>query len=274
MKRVLVACVGLLLAGCSNPVAQGDDLVAQLGDTITAWEKSGYEDYTARFAVRRTVDDEFRVVEVVAAGGEVVSCEPEGDWTDLWIDPVELCVDPAVDPNRFVLALFGSVEADHLALTTHDDGYFLERLTYDDPDRDGEERLITVLRLDAVPTRLAFWKENAPENYEIVYSMENLNGMGGGPGDGVFEVAVRNGQVVECDAQMNWQPSSQVKCRPAVSDPIAILFFWLAQFNDEHTQVTYDPEWQFPIEAFYDDPNSVDEETRIRVHRFEVIEDS
>ena len=271
---MLVALAALLLVGCSNPIAQDDGLLTRFGDTISAWEATGYEDYTARYAVRRTAVDEFRVVAVVVAGGEVVSCEFEGDWTNLWIDPVELCAEPAVDPNRFALALLGSVEDDHLAVSIHADGHFVERLTYDDPNRTGEERLVTVLRLDALPTRLSFWKRNAPSNYDIVYSVANLNGMGGGSEDGIFEVTVRNGKVVECVAQLNRRPSSQTECRPAVSDPIVILFSWLARFNSDHTEVTYDAEWRFPTEIFYDDPSSVDEEHRIRVHRFEVLEDA
>jgi hypothetical protein len=273
MNRVLLACLGLLLAGCSNPITQGEGLSGQFGDTLAAWEQQGYQDYTARFAVRRTEGDDFRVIEVVASGGVVISCDPEGDWTDLWVDPAEVCADPETNPILFMLTLLGSVDADHLAVSLHDDGYFLERAAYDDPDRTGEERLVTVLRLDAVPTRLAFWKQNAPDNYEIVYSRANLNGMGGSSGDGIFEVTVRDGKVVECVAQMNRQPSSQTECRPAVSDPISILFFWLAGLSPDHTEVTYDPVWRFPTEAFYDDPNGVDEETLIRVHRFEVLED-
>ena len=262
----------MLLAGCSNPIAQGGGLLSRFGDTISAWETTGYEDYTASYAARRTANDDFRVVAVTVAGGEVVSCESEGDWADLWIDPVDLCADPAVDPNRFVLGLLGSVEEDHLAVSIHADGHFLEQLTYDDPNREGEERLITVLRLDAVPTRLVFWRESGPASYDIVYSMQNLNGMGGGPGDGIFEVTVRDGKVVECVAKLNRAPASQTECRPAVSDPIGVLFHRLAQFNADHTAVTYHPDWRFPTEIFYDDPNSIDEETLIRVHRFELLE--
>jgi len=270
MTRALLVILALLATGCSSPLTQGDQLFGRFDDTVAAWEAQGYEDYTARYSVRRDARDEFRVVEIVVAGGEIVSCEVEGDWTNLWLDPSDVCREPETDPNRFMFSLLGSVDHDHLEVAVHDDGNFFDRVTYDDPDVLGEERLLTVLRLEAVPTRLAYWEQNAPRNYEIVYSRENLNGMGGGAGDGIFEVVVRDGEVVECAAQMNRGSASQVRCRPAVADPIGILFFWLAQLNADHTEVTYHPEWRFPMDVFYDDPDSVDEETRIRVHRFEV----
>ncbi len=274
MVRVLLPVLAALLAGCSGSVTQGDELFGQFDDTISAWDEQGYEDYTVRYSVRKAVGDPFRVVEITVAADVVVSCDSEGDWAGLGLDPFEICSEPEPDPVRFMLSLLGPVNTDHLEVSLHDDGHFFDRVKYDDPDQTGEERLVTVLRLDAVPTRLSFWRQNGPEDYRIVYSRANLNGMGGSPGDGVFEVVVRHGKVAECVAQMNRRPSSQTECRPAVSDPISILFSWLATLNPNHTDVNYHPEWQFPTEAFYDDPNSVDEETRIRVHLFEVLEDS
>jgi len=272
-KNLAVVLSLALLAGCTGS-ASNADLVGLFGDAQAAWDEQGYEDYTVRYSMRTVVGDDFRVVEIEVAGSEAIACSTEGDWDGLGIDPVELCTDPAVDPTSFVFSLLGPVDAEHLTVSLHDAEYYYERVEYDDPDTTGEERLITVLRLDAVPTGLAHWRDNGPSDYRIIYSVRNLNGIGGGSEDGVFDVTVREGRVVECVAEADRLPSSQAECSQPVPDPISVLFSWLARFNPEHTTVDYHAEWQFPTEIDYDDPDGVDEEHRIRVHRFEVLDSS
>ena len=125
---------------------------------------------------------------------------------------------------------------------------------------------------DVEPTRLSFWKENAPANYEIVWSRSHPNGMGGMPDDGTYQVEVKDGSVLYCTAELVNAPS-QTQCPFAVSDPVSKIFGWMAQLPGAHTSITYHPEWQFPTEVIHDDPAAADEEVRIRVHRFEVLED-
>jgi len=46
----------------------------------------------------------------------------------------------------------------------------------------------------------------------------------------------------------------------------------LARFQPDYTTVSYDPTHHFPASIDYDEPNVADEEYRIRVSDFEVLD--
>jgi len=128
-------------------------------------------------------------------------------------------------------------------------------------------------------------------DYRIRYEIRNLNGVGGSPGDGTFDVTVRDGFVTDCTISEGFQ-SEDGSCDLArfgaasLSElplPIDTLFsrvkaFELARSSAgldgtdavTFTVVRYDPTWHFPSTIQYDDPEIADEEYRITVQRFEV----
>jgi len=127
-----------------------------------------------------------------------------------------------------------------------------------------------VLRFDGMTPMQALWEAAGISDYRIVYEIRNLNGMGGSPGDGRFEVLVREGRVTECRSE-GPNDNSYGFCDGAVPDPIDLLFSRLAVFDPDHVVVQFNADWYFPESMDYDVPNSADEEYRIRVHEFEVL---
>lgn len=233
-----------------------------------SWEEAGIVDYTVRYSVRRTTSDVFRVVEIAVADGTVVGCSTEGDWEG--ITTADVCADSPAEPIPFVLALVEAVDMRFIEASISEDWHYIERLVYDDPGMSGEERLVTVLRFDGMTPMQALWEQADISDYRIVYEIRNLNGMGGSPGDGRFEVTVREGRVTECRTE---GPSdhSDGFCDGSVPDPIDLPFSRLADFDTDHTAVQFNPDWHFPESIDYDAPNTADEEYRIRVHEFEVL---
>lgn len=114
------------------------------------------------------------------------------------------------------------------------------------------------------------WRQAGINSYRIQFSMRNLNGMGGSSGDGRFDVTVRDNRRTECTAE-DTLDQSRGFCDSAIPDPVSFLFSRLAVFNPDYTRVVFDSEWHFPELIEYDEPGSVDEEYRIRVHEFEEL---
>lgn len=111
------------------------------------------------------------------------------------------------------------------------------------------------------------WESLDISDYDIVYSITNLNGMGGSGRDGIHHVEVRDGVITQCrlDHEVN------VRCDPRVTSPVDDLYFWVDQFDPVFTEVVYHPEWHIPARINYDDPGDVDEEYVIRLLELEPV---
>ncbi len=138
----------------------------------------------------------------------------------------------------------------------------------------------------------AAWEALNIVDYRIRYEIRNLNGMGGSPGDGTYDVTVRDGFVTDCTISEGFQ-SEDGTCDLAhfgaastseLALPIDILFSRVKAFEvaqslagsdgtdaARFTVVQYDPTWHFPSTIAYDDPEFADEEYRITVQGFEVV---
>jgi len=117
------------------------------------------------------------------------------------------------------------------------------------------------------------WDRLGITDYRIVYSINNLNGMGGSRGDGLYSVVVQDGKVTECEYEPS--PSSGpngcsvlLQAGPSPT-PVGILFARLASWEPAFTIVEYDPELPLPVRIDYDEPGFADEEYKIRVIEFE-----
>lgn len=55
-------------------------------------------------------------------------------------------------------------------------------------------------------------------------------------------------------------------------EPVDSRFALVARFRSEYTTVQYDPTFHFPASVDYDQPNTADEEYRIRVSDFAVLD--
>lgn len=119
------------------------------------------------------------------------------------------------------------------------------------------------------------WDRLGITDYRIVYSIHNLNGMGGSPGDGLFSVVVQDGKVTECEYEPSPSSGSNgcsvlLQAGPSPT-PVGILFARLASWEPAFTIVEYDPELPLPVRIDYDEPGFADEEYKIRVIEFEVV---
>lgn len=124
-----------------------------------------------------------------------------------------------------------------------------------------QQALLTEARAD--------WDDAGIDSYHIVYEVRNLNGMGGSPGDGRFDVTLVDGSVTECE--VTGAPREEDgSCIGRVSDPVWRLFNYAESFDGAHTNLRLSEEWPIPVLIEYDEPDSADEEYRIKVHLFEV----
>lgn len=109
-----------------------------------------------------------------------------------------------------------------------------------------------------------------PENYALVFSISNPNGMGGGDFDAVYAFEVRDGQVVECEvSQPGPNAARAVGVCDQVTSPADYLFSWADRFDPEYTRIEYDPDTSLPLEITYDEPGMADEDYEIRVLEFD-----
>ena len=106
------------------------------------------------------------------------------------------------------------------------------------------------------------------DRYHIVYTVANLNGMGGFDWDGTHDVVVEDGEIVACSVRVNSfdiEECDRIRVYPDT-------FRWLILFEAEHTDVTYDPVWHMPSAISYDVPDSADEEYEIRLISLEPLD--
>lgn len=115
------------------------------------------------------------------------------------------------------------------------------------------------------------WHELGIEDYRIVFVVQNLNGMGGSPGDGVFDVTVEGGEVARCRVEPV-SGGSEDDCAPTMRDPVDKLFGFLDRHEPEYTTVSYSSELHIPEQIEYDVPNIADEEYRLSVSEFERLD--
>ncbi len=121
------------------------------------------------------------------------------------------------------------------------------------------------------------WDRLGIVDYRLVYSIRNINGMGGSPGDGLYSFVVRDGDVTECGFESS-QPSGYDAC-VALSQigpgwsPIETLFARLVSSDPAFFTVEYHATLPLPVRIDYDDPATADEEYEIRVIEFQTTND-
>ena len=121
------------------------------------------------------------------------------------------------------------------------------------------------------------WNSLGITDYDIVYSIRNLNGMGGSPGDGVYSVVVRDGAVIECSVEEApfGDSGDCVDMFPAAAPyptPVDMLLGRLVSWQPAFTTVRYNSE-SVPVYIYYDEPDMADEEYAIRVIKFRATRD-
>jgi len=121
------------------------------------------------------------------------------------------------------------------------------------------------------------WNSLGITDYEIVYSIRNLNGMGGSPGDGVYSVVVHDGVAIECSVEEAPLDGSgdcvfMLAAATPYPAPVDMLFGRLASWDSAFTTVRYNLE-SVPVYIYYDEPDLVDEEYAIRVIEFQATRD-
>lgn len=107
-------------------------------------------------------------------------------------------------------------------------------------------------------------------DYDIAFSVANLNGMGGGNYDATYTFVVRDGEITSCEVTNIGENAAMAEgvC-DHVTSPIEFLLSWSTRFDPEHTSVEYDPESQLPTRIVYDNPETADEEVTVQLLRFE-----
>ena len=110
----------------------------------------------------------------------------------------------------------------------------------------------------------------AGEDYDLVFSIQNMNGMGGSGYNGEYSFKVRNGGVESCSSSPLYGEADDSICEWAQS-PIEYFLSWANRFEPRHTTIEFDPVSGLPSRVFYDDPALVDEEHEVRLVRFEQI---
>ncbi len=121
------------------------------------------------------------------------------------------------------------------------------------------------------------WDESGIGDYRVVFEVRNLNGMGGSPDDGVFDVTVRSGETISCEMTKGWngaEGTCPAAWGPGGLTPVAALFSRILSWSSvdpSFVSVTYSSSFGFPWYIGYDDPGFVDEEYSIRVRTLDAL---
>ena len=124
---------------------------------------------------------------------------------------------------------------------------------------------------DPIESAKEEWDRLGVDNYRITYSVHNLNGVDGSPGDGVYTVVVFEGKVTECTLAPG-RRGDNTECLQTTFGygqlPSDVLFNWVDLFEPGYTVVRYHPDVFLPILINYDRPTVADEEYEIKLIEF------
>jgi len=225
VRRILalVVVLGVAGAGCSGAdqitSTQTDDVVTERA----AWEALGIDSYAMRYSLRGTTTGPGQgIYDVKVAAGAVISCQIESTWIEADIYAAVRCPDSQGPPDAF---LFGLLEDNDLTVTEHRFSaisHLPSLIVYDDPDQPGSEVRVTLVHFDALSPEQAKWEALGIADYRMAYSVHNLNGMGGSPGDGDYEMTVAGGKVISCTVEHGYGGST-AGCNGAVPEPVGAV---------------------------------------------------
>ncbi len=131
---------------------------------------------------------------------------------------------------------------------------------------------VTIAPRHSAPLRAA-WTARGLGDYRLRYRVENLNGMGGGPKDGIYDATVHDGTVTECTITDSPVFDDGSSCLGSGQGTVEALFRWVDLFDPDHTDLRLDPEWGFPTFIHFDVPDLADEEMIIDVLDFQPLGD-